>query len=114
MAVLTVTSVGRAGTNLTTLATAAAGGGDSFANTGSEYLYIANGAGSSITLTLVMQATTDGQAITNKTVTVTNAERMLVGPFPTALYNDANSRMNVTYSSATTITVAALKFPNTV
>lgn len=114
MAVLTVTTVGRAGTNLTSLAVAAAGGGDSFANDGSQYLYIANGAGAPITLTLVMQATPDGQAITSKTVTVTNAERMIVGPFPPALYNDANGRCQVTYSSATTITVAALKFPNTV
>jgi len=112
MAVLAVNELSRAGKNPVALDTAAAGGGDSFPNTGREYLYVANGDASSKTVTLVYAATTDGQAITNRTVAVPAGESMLIGPFPTSLYNDANGRVAVTYSAVTSVTVAVFSAPN--
>jgi hypothetical protein len=109
MAVLSVQNITRAGFNLDQNDVAAAGGGDSFPNTGQEMLYVRNGGGSQITVTLAYQVTFDGQTIPSKTVAVPAGEAMLIGPFPTGSYNDANSRANVTYSGVTSVTVAALK-----
>lgn len=109
MAVLTVQTVTRAGLVVEDSGSAAAGGGDSFANDGTVMLIVKNGGGSSITVTLDIQATTDGQAVTDKTVSVTNGKTALIGPFPTAIYNDGNGRTNVTYSGVTSITVMACK-----
>jgi hypothetical protein len=106
---LTVSTVVRAGINLTDLDAAANVDGNYFTNTGNEILYALNGDGSSTTITLVYAATTDGQAITNKTVSVPAGKAMILGPFPVEFYNDANSRMNLTYSSVTSLTVLAMK-----
>lgn len=113
MAVLTVTTIDRNGQNLTTLDVAAAGGGDSFANTGSEFLYLNNASGGAIVVTLDVIATVDSQrtaAVTDPTVSVPAGNAMVIGPFPTGIYNDGNDRMNVTYDGVTSLTVAAFKF----
>lgn len=108
MAVLTVQETSRAGLNLSG-AVAAAGGGDSFANTGVELLYISNAGVGAITLTLDIQQSVDGQAVTDRTVSIASGARQIVGPFPSAVYNDANSRMNVGYSGVVSVTVMAFK-----
>jgi len=107
MAVLTVQTVSRSG--LQPSLAAAAGGGDSFANTGNEFVYISNGGGGSITLTIVTQSTVDGQAVADRTVSVPAGESRFVGPFPTSHYNDANGRVQLTYSGVTSVTVAICK-----
>lgn len=104
-----VNTISRAGISLTGLAAAADAAGDNFANTGNEFLYVNNGSGSSVTVTLVAQQTVDGQALTNKTVAVAAGVAKLIGPFPKGIYNDTNDRMNVTWSSATDVTIAAIK-----
>lgn len=111
MAALTVQTVDRSGFSLLANDVAAAGGGDYFANTGAEFLYINNAGVGSITLTIAFAstATVDGQSATNRTVAVANGTEFLVGPFPTHLYNDANGRVQLTYSGVTSVTVAALK-----
>lgn len=107
MAVLAAaTPVSRAGVN--PVGAAADVAGDSFTNDGKTMLYIYNGAGAPITLTLVVQYTVDSKAVTNPTLSVTNGEGRLVGPFPTQIYNDANGRVNVTYSAVATVTVKVL------
>lgn len=103
MAILTPTAVSRAGNPLTS--TAASAGGDSFPNTGKEFLVIKNGGAAAITVTLDIQQTVDGQAVTDKTVSVAAGATVLIGPFPTGIYNDANGRVNITYSSVTNVTV---------
>ena len=104
-----VSTITRASISLTALAAAADAAGDNFANTGNEFLYVNNGGGSSVTVTLVAQATLDGQSVTNKTVAVAAGIARLIGPFPKAIYNDANDRMNITWSDVTSVTVAAIK-----
>lgn len=109
MATLTVNSLSRDGFNLTDGDTAAAGGGDEFANTGQEYLYVDNQDGTDTDVTFVTQATADSQAIGDRVVTVPAGERMLIGPFPTNIYNDGNDRVQVTYEKVTSLTVAVVK-----
>lgn len=110
MAVLTVNTLNRAGFNLSDNDVAADADGDSFPNTGKELAYFDNGSGGAITVTLVFKSGLgiDGQSPTNRTVSVPAGERVLVGPFPKDLYNDANSRMNFEYSAVTSLTVAVV------
>jgi len=113
---LTKTTISRAGVDLAATATAADATGNNWTNTGGEILFLKNGGGSSITLTLAFGpgAVVDGQTPTNKTVTVAAGKEFLVGPFPVSIYNDTTNLMNVTYSGVTTVTVALLSYtPNT-
>ena len=112
MAVLTVTTIGRAGVDLGATGVAAAGGGDSFVNDGSQLAYFFNGSGGIITITEVLGVggQVDGITPTARTFTVpVTTGQVIVGPFPPSLYNDANGRMNFTYSGVTSLKVAILK-----
>jgi hypothetical protein len=71
---------------------------ETFVNTGVEFLWVQhdNGGGSDSDLTIVTTKTIDGEAVADKVVTITKGEMFLVGPFPTAIYNDANGEVNIT------------------
>lgn len=113
MATLTVTSVTRSGVlDIDSTAVAAdAGLSDKFINDGKVLFYINNGGGGSITVTLVFSPTAliDGQAPTNRTITVVNGKRALVGPFPQSTYNDSSGYMNIQYSAVTSVKVLAFE-----
>jgi hypothetical protein len=109
MAALSIVTVDRGGAALVANQVAAAGGGDYFANTGVEYVIITNDSGGSITVTEVIQATVDGQTITSRTVAIAAGITKLMGPYPTATYNDTNGRMNFTYSGVTSLTIGVFK-----
>lgn len=109
MATLTVTTINRS-PGITDLVgggslVAAAGGGDKFANTGGQFFILNNGGGGSVTLTMVLQATLDGQTATSRTLVVAAGKIGVVGGFPTSIYNDINGFMNFTYSGVVTVTV---------
>jgi hypothetical protein len=106
---LTVLDISRAGA-LKAL-TAANTDGHTIANTGKEFIEVANGAGAPITVTIAWGTggTIDGVTPTARTITVTNATSKLIGPFPPSLYNDANGNVTITFSSVTTITCQALR-----
>lgn len=89
-------------------ATAAAGGGDKFLNTGNELLYIKNGGGSPITLTLDAQ-TVAGLAITDPTVSVAAGAEKIVGPFDPRYFSDSSGFLNLSYSAVTSVTVAVIQ-----
>lgn len=110
MAVLTVTTINRAGVlDLVGGLVAASGGGDSFPNTGQQFMVFDNAGGGSITVTEVLQATVDGQSATPKTLVIPAGKIAVAGPWPTAQYNDNNSRMNFTYSAVTSLTVGVFQ-----
>lgn len=109
MAVLTAVSVSRSGLSLTATVVAASAGGDSWANNGSELLFVQNAGGSSVTLTFAPTALADGQAFPTRTVEVTAGSRVLVGPFPQALFNDGNQRAGVSYSGVTGVSVCVVR-----
>ncbi|HRF46994.1 MAG TPA: hypothetical protein PLC98_05145 [Anaerolineales bacterium] len=109
MATLTVQEVARTG--LAPSYVAAAGGGDAIPNDGRTMLHIKNGGGSSITLTVVTQATVLGNAVADDAIAVPNGGERMVGPFPPSIYNDVNQLVQLTYSGVTTVTVAAIRVP---
>lgn len=107
MATLTVTDL--VATGITYTLAAAAVGGDEFSNSGKEFVIIANASVGSITVTIVTQQTFSGLALADQTVAVGAGVTKLIGPFPTQLYNDANARVQLTYSGVTTLTVGAFR-----
>jgi len=106
MATLTVQHPSRSANAITQ--PAAEAGGDVFPNTGKELLLIKNGSASPITLTIATPATVDGLAVSDRTVAIPAGETHLLGPFPTSYYNNASGQVALTYSDATSVTVAVL------
>ena len=109
MATLTVQTINRAGIELVAADQPADVAGDKLPNTGVEFIYVHNGGGGSINVTLDIQTTVDGQAVTDRVVAVGAGERKLIGPFPSGTYNDSQGNMNVGYSGVTSVFIAALK-----
>lgn len=117
MATLTVATIAEAGVALS--AVAAAGGGDQFINAGDArtFLYVNNGGGSSITVTITAQvasASVPGKGLMTKANgggSVTNGTAKLFGPFPAEMFNDASGYVQVTYSGVTSVTVQAFRLP---
>lgn len=108
MATLTVATLSRAGVDIVGVTPAAAG--DEFANTGQELVLIYNGSGAPITVTLDIKPTLDGNAITDRTVTVGAGVTKAIGPFPTGIYNDPDTgRAKISTSAQTSVTIKAIK-----
>ena len=107
MAVLTVEKIVRAG--VVPSLVAASGGGDEFANNGREFLYVKNDDAAGKDLTFDIQVTVDEQTVTDRQVTVAAGTVRLIGPFPPQVYNDANGRLQITYSAVTSLTIGVLK-----
>lgn len=108
MATLTVSNVSISGLNIA--GTAAAAGGDEWANTGREYIAIKNGGGSPITATLDVKATVDDLTVTDPTVSIGAGETHVIGPFPPGTYNDSTTgRAKVTYSGVSSVTIKAFR-----
>jgi hypothetical protein len=111
MAILSVQTISKTGLNPTFAA--AAGGGDSYAADGNEYLEVINGGGSPINVTFVAQVACNfgvANAAHDVVVAVTNGERRKIRtPSPLAAYLDTNGRVQLTYSAVTSVTVGVFK-----
>jgi hypothetical protein len=105
MATLTVTSITTAG--VSPAGVAAAGGGDSFPNTGGELLLITNAGGGDITLTAATSMTVEGLAVADLAVVIPAGQARALGPFPRYLYGTS---VALTYSGVTSVSVKVLKF----
>jgi hypothetical protein len=103
MATLTVQNSARAVASVAL--TAAGAGGDEWVNTGKEGFLIDNQDAASKTVTFVTQATVDGEAVGDKAVVIPAGEMHILGPFPKSTYNDANEKVQVTYSAVTSLSV---------
>ncbi|MET8866534.1 hypothetical protein ABZW11_26650 [Nonomuraea sp. NPDC004580] len=68
---------------------------------------MANGSGSSVTVTLATPGTVDGLAISDREVAVPAGETWKI-PVP-RIFAKADGRCDITYSSATSVTVGAFK-----
>ena len=96
-------SIARTGLE-TTYAAVSGSNGNQFQNDGRMFLLVKNGAGAPITVYVDARAT-----INDLEIVVTNGESRMIGPFPPNLYNDANRRVQITYSSGTSVTAAVLR-----
>lgn len=107
MAVLSVQSITQAGIAPTFSAAGAAG--DSFSNNEKTYFHVKNGGASSITVTVDSFTKCNHGFDHDITITVPASGERIIGPFPSARFNDDSSKVNVTYSAVTSVTVAAFK-----
>lgn len=93
----------------------AAGGGDVFPNDGKTYVAVTNGSGGSITVTITAQTTStskDGFGPVTKADgggSVADGATDIFGPFPSGAFNNSSGQVEVEYSSATSVTVAAFR-----
>lgn len=85
----------------------ASGGGDTCATGPGVFLEVNNGSGSAVTVTLATPGTTDGLAIADRAVSVPAGERWKI-PVP-RIFAKADGQCDITYSSATTVTVGCFK-----
>ena len=110
MAILSVAQTSLAGVALG--AVAAAGGGDSFPNDGATALYVKNASGGALTVTAAAP-NADNFGVTNavhdSVVSVAAGAERILGPFPPGRFNDANNRVQLTYSGVTTLTVSPFR-----
>lgn len=89
---------------------AAAGGGDKCEVGDRVFLHVKNGGGSPITVTLTSVAAFRGQAVSNVTVSVPASGERMIGPLSSDLLQNASDGLcAIGYSSATSVTVAALR-----
>jgi hypothetical protein len=70
-------------------------------------IYVKNGSGASIDVTIATPNTIDGLAIADRVVAVPAAGERVIGPFPT---NNYGTSLSVTFSAVGSLTVAALKY----
>ena len=111
MATLTVQDISLTGQIVNDDLAAADVGGDVFANTGTEMFVVNNASGGAVAVTFTAQGTTvqkDGfgtVAVSNTIVSVDAADETIVGPFPTARFNNTSGQVEVTYDSVTSVTV---------
>lgn len=111
MATLTVQTLAKTGTQLTM--NTCASGGDEFANDGKTSLWFKNANASARTLTIVSQATTDGLAVADRTVSILGSasEDTQVADLDRNVYNDTDGMVQLTYSTEVDLTVAVFKHP---
>lgn len=77
-------------------------------NNGRVFLHVKNAAaGGDSVVTVETPATLGGQAVADLTKTIADGAEAMIGPFPTAIYNDVNGDIKVTYSEITGITHGA-------
>lgn len=110
MALLTVQNITRSG--LAPSYSAAAGGGDTIPSPDSEtFLHVRNGGGSAITVTIATPGTVLGDlAVADVSVSVPAGGERMIGPLPYAHFADpATGNASISYSSVTSVTVAAIR-----
>jgi len=114
MAILTVEDMVRAGVEPTFNVASAAG--DEFQNDGKTFLYVKNGA-NAVAVTLTAQNLLTNKpgfgdiTLGNQVVNVPANEERAIGFFEQAIFNDGNSRVQITYDDESNVTLAVLKAP---
>lgn len=109
MATLSVETIVRTG--LGAAYSAAASGGDGFANNGATFVHIVNAhasAARAVTFTAQTSAAA-GLAVADRVVSVPGPSERFIGPFPKSAFNDENGLCQMTYDSEADLTIAVLK-----
>lgn len=107
MAELTVQNI-VLGTSLTPSFASAAAGGDTADNSGNMFLYVRNGGGSPITVTVDSLVNCNQGSDHDDATTVPAGSEEMIGPFPTGRFNDSSGEIGITYSDVTSVTIAAI------
>jgi hypothetical protein len=104
---LTVTPIVRTGVALA--ASAANVDGHSVPNDERTFIYVNNGSGGSINVTIPSTKTVDGLAVPNRVVAVPAGQNRLIGPFLGEVSNQPDGSVHVNFSAVTSVTVAAFR-----
>jgi hypothetical protein len=110
MAALTVSQISAAGLTFPSLATNGGAAGDTFANTGKEFIEIRT-AGTAATVTFVTPNTVGGLAIADQAVVMPATGTTLCGPFAPGLYNDSSGNVGITYNGTAGVTLGVFRLP---
>jgi hypothetical protein len=95
--------------DLAAAATAAAVGGDTAEVGARRFLYVNNGSGASITVTLATPGTVSGLAVADPTYAIAAGKAGLI---PLAnVFRGSTGRAAITYSAVTTVTVRPFELP---
>lgn len=109
MATLTVSEIVIGGIDESLAAADVAGDEFTLDNGKSHFIVINNGDVSSMNVTVKTYGEIDGAPTEDRVVAVGAGERKMVGPFPKRTYGDANGKVQLTYSSVTSLTVGAFQ-----
>ncbi len=90
-------------------AVAAAAGCDQFLNDGNVLIYVKNGSGGSITVTVAAPGTPGGLTTVNPAVVLTAGQEKILGPFNPQYFNNSSGFVNLTYSAVTSATVSVIQ-----
>ena len=85
--------------------------GNSFGNTGREVLHVINGA-TNVLVTIITPRGPDGQAVTERVVTVVASTDEFIGPFPPEIFNQRGALgdiVHVDYDVITNVTVEVIR-----
>lgn len=107
---LTVNAVSETGTTLS--ASAANVDGHSLVNTARAnklFLYVNNGSGVSVNVTIQTPQTVRGLAVADQVIAVGAGVEKIIGPFDASFYNQADGTVYVDFSAVTSVTVAAFR-----
>jgi hypothetical protein len=89
---------------------AVATSGDTFPPGSDVFLYVKNGAGSTLTVTVAApNAGPGGLLPVAPTFSIPATSERMFGPFPPQIFSSDGATVAVTYSSATTVTAAAIR-----
>jgi hypothetical protein len=108
MALLTTQTIARTGITPTYAAVAAS---DTFAPDAQVFIHVKNAGGSPDTCVVsVLAGDPPGLVISDNSVSVTNAQERMIGPFPPQFFADPTTGLaTVTHSFTTTVTVGVFK-----
>lgn len=90
---------------------AASVGGDEFVNSGRAVLHVKNDDTTNKTVTVNSQTPCNQGFDHDVVVTVPASGELVIGPFPKNRFDDANGKVQVTYSAVTAVTVAVVEVP---
>lgn len=97
-------------TGATLTMTAAHVDGNSFANDGKTAIYVTNGSGGNLTVTIqAPDSGKDGLVVTDRDVVVSTGTSELIGPFRKDVYDQSDGSVYLDWSTETSVTFAAIR-----
>jgi hypothetical protein len=83
--------------------------GHSFVNDGHQMLYVKNGGGSSINVTISTTGKLAGLSLAALVIAVPNGQERMIGPFDPTVFNQADGNVYADLSGATSVTVGVFQ-----
>lgn len=83
--------------------------GDTFVNDGRIILYFKNTNAGDRTISIFTGGTINGLAIADVTLTISQDEEKIIGPFPMRVFNNGSGLVQLAYTADTGLTVRAIR-----